>query len=80
VLQFLGGVLLQFAGNVHVLGALEELGVNHVSDDRLLLAREVSVEQFDQPLAREGGGNVVGRALRGTDPRLRCLLSYRNLR
>jgi hypothetical protein len=48
VLQLLTRVLLQFGGDGHVLCALERLRVHHVSDDCLILARQILVQTFDQ--------------------------------
>jgi hypothetical protein len=56
VLQLLGGVLLQFPGNGHVLRALEDLGVHDIGDDRLVLAGQVFVEVRNQLLTREQRG------------------------
>lgn len=38
VLEFLGGVYFKLAGDIHVLGAFENLAVIHVGDDCLILA------------------------------------------
>ena len=52
------GVDLEFAGDVHVLRSLEDLGVVDIGDDGLIFAGEIFVEEVDEFLRREGG---VGR-------------------
>jgi len=48
VLQFFRGVLLQLARNAHIRSPLEHLRVNDVSDDRLILSLQISVQEFNQ--------------------------------
>ena len=48
VLQLLAGVHFQFRSDIHVRRALERLRVDDVGDDRLVLASEILVQQFDQ--------------------------------
>jgi len=44
VVQFLCGVLFKFACDVHELRALQYLGIDDVSDDRLVFARQVLIQ------------------------------------
>jgi hypothetical protein len=50
VFQFVVGVCFKLVGNVHVFRALEHLRIDDVRDDRLILTREVFVEQFGKTL------------------------------
>jgi hypothetical protein len=67
VAQLLLGVLRQLLGDGHVLRALDHLRVHDVGDDRLILPRQILVEQLDQPLAGDrraggrGGRQLLGR-------------------
>jgi len=45
MLQLLARVRLQLLGNVHVLGPLEDLRVDHIGDDRLILPGKILVER-----------------------------------
>src|SRR6266542_198141 len=47
-------VLLELAGDAHVLSALEHLRVDDIRDDRLVFTGEVFVQSFDQLRARYG--------------------------
>ena len=51
--QLLAGMGLQFLGDVHVLGALEDLRIDDIGDDRLVFAGQILVEQPDQLLSRD---------------------------
>src|SRR5262245_23750035 len=48
VFELLLGMLLELVGNVHVFRALQHLGINHIGDDRLVLARQILVEKLRQ--------------------------------
>ena len=54
VLQLLARVHFQLLGNAHVFRALEGLRVDHVRDDRLILARQILVQQADELFAGHG--------------------------
>ena len=56
VVELLLGVDFELAGDVHVGGALEDLGVVDVGDDGLEFALEVFVEQVDELGFGDGGG------------------------
>ena len=56
VVELLPGVDFELAGDVHVGGALEDLGVVDVGDDGLELALEVLVEEVDELGFGDGGG------------------------
>ena len=51
MLELLLRVLFQLRGDVHVFGALEHLRIDDVGDDRLILARQILVEEFGEPVA-----------------------------
>ena len=65
VLEFLAGVDLEFFRDRHELGALDDLRVDDVGDDRLIFAGEIFVEKFDQPCA---GNLPVVPSCRTSDP------------
>ncbi len=56
VVELLPGVDFELAGDVHVGGAFEDLGVVDVGDDGLELALEVFVEEVDELGFGDGGG------------------------
>jgi hypothetical protein len=65
VFQFLLGVALELLGDRHVLGALEDLRINHVGDNRLVLTGQVFIQKIDQLLTAEKNSAVPrGRLLR----------------
>src|SRR5262245_28535356 len=51
MIELLLGVDLELSSNVHILGASEHLGIDHVGDDGLILASEVFVQQLRQTIA-----------------------------
>ena len=54
MLELFRGMFLQLGGNVHVLGAFDDLRINHVGNNCLVLAGEVAVEKSNQILSRNG--------------------------
>src|SRR5438874_435004 len=58
MVQLLFGVDLELAGDVHVLGAAEHLGIDDVGDDCLVLAGQVLVQELRELVA--GDVNRVG--------------------
>src|SRR5487761_40059 len=60
VIELFEGVFLELRGYIHVFGPLEDLGINDVSDDGLIFASEVPVQQFDQFFTRHRGLGGVG--------------------
>jgi len=48
MVEFLLGMDFELIGDVHVLGALEDLRIDNVGDDGLVFAREIFVQQLDQ--------------------------------
>ena len=48
VLELFAGVFLELLRDRHVFGALQHLRIHDVGDDRLVLPREIFVEQLDQ--------------------------------
>ena len=54
MIQFLLGMQHELVGDVHVLCALEDLGIHDVSNDCLVFARKIFVEKLRQTFARDG--------------------------
>src|SRR5262245_26873382 len=52
MIELLLGMDFQLGGHVHVLGAAEYLGIDHIGDDRLIFAGKVFVQQFCEAVAR----------------------------
>ena len=48
MIELLLGVNFQLSGDVHVLGALEHLGIDDVGDDGLIFAGKVFVQQLSE--------------------------------
>ena len=48
MIELLLGVNFQLSGDVHVLGALEHLGIDDVGDDGLIFAGQVFVQQLSE--------------------------------
>jgi hypothetical protein len=48
MVQLLFGMNRELIRDIHVSGALEHLRIVHVGDDRLILAREILVQRFDE--------------------------------
>ena len=55
VLQFFAGMLFQFLRDVVVFRAFHGLAVNDVSDNGLVFARQIFIEQIDHLLAGDFG-------------------------
>jgi hypothetical protein len=55
MIELLFGVYFELGGDVHVLGAGEHLGIDHVGDDGLIFAGKVFVQQLREAVA----GNFV---------------------
>ena len=55
MIELLLGVDFELGGDVHVFGATEHLGVDHVGDDRLIFAGKVFVQQLCEAVA----GNFI---------------------
>ncbi len=58
MIELLVGVYFELGGDVHVLGAGEHLGIDHVGDDGLIFAGKVFVQQLREAVA----GNFVSFA------------------
>ncbi len=58
MIELLFGVYFELGGDVHVLGAGEHLGIDHVGDDGLIFAGKVFVQQLREAVA----GNFVSFA------------------
>src|SRR5215469_2006752 len=52
VVELLLGVDLELVGDVHVLGPAEDLGIDYVANDRLVLARQVFIQQLGETITR----------------------------
>src|SRR6266478_7076155 len=55
IIKLLLGVGFELRGDVHVLGAAEHLGIDHISYDRLIFAGKIFVQQLREAVA----GNFV---------------------
>ena len=55
MIEFLPGVDFKLGGDVHVLRAREHLGINHIGDDRLVLASKVFVQELGEAVTRDFG-------------------------
>jgi hypothetical protein len=59
MIEFLLGVDFELGGDVHVLGAAEHLGIDHVGNDGLIFAGKVFVQQLRKAVARNFDGCVT---------------------
>src|SRR3954469_20221280 len=50
VVELLLGVDLELAGYAHILRSAEDLGIDHVTDDRLILASKVFIQQLGEAI------------------------------
>src|SRR5450631_2875233 len=50
MIQLLFGMQSKLVSYIHVLGALEHLGINHVTDNGLILAGQVFIQKFRQAI------------------------------
>ena len=66
MIEFLLGVNFELSGDVHVFGALEHLGIDDVSDDGLIFAGQVFVQQLRETVR----GDFVGFLFRHLIPPL----------
>lgn len=53
MVQFLQRMLLEFTCDIHILGPFQHLRVDHLRDDRLVLAGQVLIKQLDEIAARD---------------------------